>query len=74
MSTVKERILEAVTIMSEDDAEKVWDLIRGELALSNAEEVESDVEEIAAINAYKAGVEEYQPFCSQEDLLKELGI
>ena len=29
MSTVKERILGAVTIMSEEDAEKVWDLIRG---------------------------------------------
>ena len=39
MSTVKEKILGAVTIMSEEDAEKVWDLIRGTFALSNAKKL-----------------------------------
>ena len=37
MSEVKERILGAVTIMSEQDAEKVWELIKSVFALSNAE-------------------------------------
>lgn len=39
MSNVKERIFGAVTIMSEEDAVKVWNLIQGAVALSNAEEV-----------------------------------
>lgn len=58
MSTVKERILGAVTIMSEEDAEKVA----------------PDQEEIWALNAYKSGDEDYQPSCSQEELIKELGL
>ena len=74
MSTVKERILGAVTIMCEEDAEKVWDLIRGTFALSNAEKVAPDQEEIWALNAYKSGDEDYQPSCSQEELIKELGL
>ena len=49
MSNVKERILGAVTIMSEKDAEKVWNLIQSAFALSNAEEVVPDSEEIAAL-------------------------
>ena len=47
MSNVKERILGAVTIMSEKDAEKVWNLIQSAFALSNAEEVVPDEEELA---------------------------
>lgn len=39
MSNVKERILGAVTIMSEADAEKVWNLIQNTFALANVEEV-----------------------------------
>ena len=39
MSNVKERILGAVTIMSEKDAEKVWNLIQSAFALNNVEEV-----------------------------------
>lgn len=33
-----------------------------------------DAEEISAFNAYKTGAEEYQPSCSHEELLKELGL
>ena len=51
MSNVKERILGAVTIMSEKDAEKVWNLIQSAFALSNAEEVVPDEEELAAMKA-----------------------
>ena len=55
MSNVKERIFGAVTIMSEEDAVKVWNLIQGAVALSNAEEVAPYPDELAAIAAYKAG-------------------
>ena len=42
MSNVKERIIGAVTIMNEKDAQKVWELIQGTFILNNAEEVEPD--------------------------------
>ena len=60
--------------MSEEDAVKVWNLIQGAFALSNAEEVIPEPDELAAIAAYKAGDPDYQPSISQEDLMKELGI
>ena len=74
MSNVKERIFGAVTIMSEEDAVKVWNLIQGAFALNNAEEVIPDPDELAAMNAYKSGNPEYQPSISQEELMKELGL
>lgn len=74
MSNVKERILGAVTIMSEKDAEKVWNLIQSAFALSNAEEVEPDPEELAALEAYTSGDPEYQPLLSRDTVMKELGI
>ena len=74
MSNVKERILGAVTIMSEKDAEKVWNLIQSAFALSNAEEVVPDEEEIAAMKAYAAGDPEYEPSLSRHRVMKELGI
>ncbi len=74
MSEVKERILGAVTIMSEEDARKVWDLIRTTFALSNLDEVVPDDEELAILEAYHAGAEEYQPVISHEELMKELGL
>ena len=74
MSNVKERIFGAVTIMSEEDAVKVWNLIQGAVALSNAEEVAPYPDELAAISAYKAGDPDYQPSISQEEVLKELGL
>ena len=36
MSNVQERILGAVTVMSDKDAEKIWELIQGTFALANA--------------------------------------
>ena len=74
MSNVKERILGAVTIMSEKDAEKVWNLIQSAFALSNVEEVEPDPEELAALKAYSSGDSEYQPLLSRDTVMKELGI
>lgn len=74
MSNVKERILGAVTIMSEADAEKVWNLIQSTFILANAEEVEPESDELRSLKAYHDGDLEYQPSISQEDLMKELGL
>lgn len=40
----------------------------------NVEEVVPEPDELAAIEAYKAGEPEYQPYISQEELMKELGL
>lgn len=74
MSNIKERILGAVTVMSDEDAKKVWDLICATFILNNAEEDAPDPEELAAINAYNAGDPDYQPSVSQSEMLKELGL
>lgn len=74
MSNIKERILGAVTVMSEKDAEKVWNLIMATFALANADEVEPDPDEEEIMLAYKSGVPDYQAAISQEDLIKELGL
>ena len=74
MSNVKERILGAITIMSEKDAEKVWELIQATFILNNAEEVVPEPEELEAIRAYQNGDPEYQPYVTQDELMKELGI
>lgn len=74
MSNVKERILGAITIMSEKDAEKVWELIQATFILNNAEEVVPDPEELEALRAYQNGDPEYQPYITQDELMKELGI
>ena len=42
MSNIKERIFGAVTVMSEEDAQKVWDLILSTFALDNIEQIVPD--------------------------------
>lgn len=74
MSNIKERILGAVTVMSEKDAEKVWNLIMATFALANADEVEPDPDEEEIMLAYRSGAPDYQAAISQEDLIKELGL
>ena len=74
MLNVKERIVGAVTIMSNEDAEKVWNMIQATFALANAEEVEPEDEELLALEAYHNGDPEYAPSVSHEELIKELGL
>ena len=74
MSDIKERILGAVTIMNDCDAEKVWNLIQATFALANAEVVEPEDDEVQAINAYRSSNSEYQPSIGHEELMKELGL
>ena len=74
MSEVKNRIIGAVTVMNEDDAAKVWEMIQSVFVLSNAEEVPPEDDELAAIHAYQNGSPEYQPSATQEKVICALGI
>jgi len=71
MSAVKERIWGAVTVMNEEDALKIWDIIRFQLGFPIA--VPTD-EEAKILDAYHNGEEKYSPFLSHEDLKKELSL
>lgn len=74
MSNIKEQIFGAVTVMSEEDAQKVWELILSTFSLDSIEQVLPEPEEQAAINAYQNGDPDYQPSVSQEDLIRELNL
>ena len=70
MSAVKERILGAVTVMNEEDALKVWDVIRLQFGFPVDKPMD---DEILIMKAYKNGEENYLPFVTHEELKKELG-
>lgn len=59
MSNVKERIIGAVTIMSEEEAEKVWNLIQASFILSDVEEIEPDPEELEALRRKNQTTSQY---------------
>ena len=71
MSVVKERILGAITVMNEEDAAKIWSIIKSYFAFSDEMPTE---EEKAIIHAYKNNDADYQPFISHEELKRELGF
>lgn len=74
MSIVKERIIGAVTIMNEKDAEKIWNIMQSLYNLSNAEEDVPYIEELEILEKYHNGEPDHQPSISHEDLIKELGL
>lgn len=74
MSKTKERIIGAISVMNEQQAEKVWELIQTAFRLSNAEETEPSSEELQAMEAYHNGVVDYQPVHTQESVIAELGL
>ena len=78
MSNVKERLIGAITVMDEDTAVMLWDYIQHSCvprtSLDDVPEVEPTNGETAVLDAYERGVEEYQPYISEDDLRKELGI
>ena len=74
MSKIKERIFGAVSIMSDEDAQKVWELILSTFALNNIEADQPDPEEQAALEAYQKGDPDYQPAITQAELLKTLNL
>ena len=71
MSVIKERILGAITVMSDTDALKIWGIIQ--MQFSFPQDMPTD-DEVKIIEAYKNGDEEYQPHISHDDLKKELGL
>jgi len=71
MSNIKERLYGAILAMDEEKAEKAWFLIERMLG-DGFEEVEATPEEIAVLDAYERGDEEYQPMYSQQEVEKLL--
>ena len=71
MSAVKERIFEAITVMSEEDANKIWAIIKMQFGFPVDIPTE---DETAIINAYKENHDDYQPYITHEDLKKELNL
>lgn len=76
MTAIKERILGAVTIMNESDAEKVWDFMIHNLSprsWEDIEEVSPDDWDLKMLEDIEKNPDCHK-FISQEELLKELGI
>lgn len=74
MSETKERIIGAISIMNEQQAERVWALIQSTFRLTNAEEAEPSNEELQAMIAYHNGEADYRPVYTQKDVMIELGL
>lgn len=76
MSAVKERILGAVTVMSEADAEKVWKFVLDNLPSRSWEDLEEaapDEWDLQMLEDIKHNPDCHE-FVSQEEVLKELGL
>ena len=76
MSAVKERIFGAVTVMSEVDAEKVWEMILNNIpsrSWENVEEVTPDEWDKKMLSDVKENPD-CNEFISEEDLMKELNL
>lgn len=76
MSNVKERIIGAITVMSEDNAQKIWTLIETNFSQNtwaNIEEVEPDEMDLQMIAEAKADPD-CKIFISKEEAYKELGL
>lgn len=76
MSNIKERILGAVTVMSDDDAQIIWEVILERFSSNNwdsIEEVQPDGWDLEMLNDISKNPECHE-FVSSEDLEKELGL
>lgn len=77
MSNVKERIIGALTVLSEEDAEKIWYFLEqnfSKKSWDDIEEIEPEEDEKMIINDYIEGKDEYQPAMTHSELLKELNL
>ncbi len=75
MNAIKERLIGAITVMSIDEAEKLWNLVLSDYNSENWEsvdEVEPTVEEINILKAYYDGSDDLQAIISHEELKKKL--
>lgn len=77
MSAVKERILGAVSIMDDSDAESLWEYIlstfRSRSSWDEIEEVEPDEIDLMMLKEIEEDPQCHE-FISSEELMKELGL
>ena len=75
MSAVKERILGAVTVMNENDAQILWNMITQTFSESweNIEEIKPDDWDLQMLDEIKENPE-CREFMSEEDAMKKLGL
>ena len=75
MSAVKERILGAVTVMNENDAQILWNMIAQTFGVNweNIEEAKPDDWDMQMLGEIKDNPECHE-FVSEEDAMKELGL
>ena len=75
MSAVKERILGAVTVMNENDAQILWNMITQTFSESweNIEEIKPDDWDLQMLDEIRENPE-CREFMSEEDAMKELGL
>ena len=76
MNAIKERILGAITVMNNSDAEKVWDFMVNNLhprSQDDIEEVTPDDWDLKMLDDMDNNPDCHE-FISQEELLKELGL
>ena len=75
MSAVKERILGAVTVMNENDAQILWNMITQTFSESweSIEEIKPDDWDLQMLDEIKENPE-CREFMSEEDAMKELGL
>lgn len=75
MSAIKKKIIDAVTVMNENDAKILWDMITKtfEINWESIKEVKPDDWDIRMLNEIKANSECHE-FMSEENAMKELGL
>lgn len=78
MTAVKERIMGAVTLMNDQDAEKIWNLIQSHFVIfskgwDDIEEVVPDQTDLFMLKEIEDDPDCHE-FVSSEDVRKELGI
>ncbi len=78
MSEIKERIVGALSIMSDEDAESVWAFIRDGYVVKtktwdDIDEDEPDAAEMELIKKYNSDPTAFAPVVTHDDLRKQIG-
>lgn len=75
MSSIKERILGAITVMTDEDAKKVWQLITEQFPSSwdNIETVEPDEWDLEMIKDIENN-QDCKEFIPSDEAMRELGL
>lgn len=76
MNAIKERIMGAVTVMNDEQAEKIWNIIKlsmSDNAWENIEEIEPDELDIRMQREIDSDPD-CKEFVSSDDALKELDL